>query len=149
MKQVASLCLTKLARSPTLCPLHYSHSAEGSLCVTYHQLVIHFLKGNDWIAVCQGEPHHSDFFSSSQTICISSSTRAKVVVDYNPRLLAGSQPWALLQSARQLNTTSSSITPTTPAIKSTPPCDVSLSFAWRISFLVAYLTMTSSRDLRA
>ena len=32
-------------------------------------------------------------------------TRAKVVADHNPRLLAGSQPWALLQSARQLNTT--------------------------------------------
>ena len=31
------------------------------------------------------------------------TTHTKVVVDHNPRLLAGSQPWALLQSACQLN----------------------------------------------
>ena len=39
-----------------------------------------------------------------------------------------------------------SITPTTPAIEITPPCDVSFSAARRISFLVANLTMASSKD---
>ena len=42
-----------------------------------------------------------------------------------------------------------SITPTTPAIEISPPCDVSFSVTRRIRFLVANVMMASSKDLRA
>ena len=42
-----------------------------------------------------------------------------------------------------------SITPTTPAIEIATPCELSFSAARRIKFLVACLTMASSKDFRA
>ena len=92
----------------------------------------------------------SNPFSSSWTIslfrvfyCPGWSTRAKVVVDHNPRLLAGSQPWALLHSARQLNTTSSAVSPTTTVKENQPPCDLSHFGFWPTSFLDPVLTIAS------